>query len=102
MLGLMYLAFPLATLAVPSPVDPVRILLRRGEPVFYIVENGCANYSKMLTAVKAARQLATVAVREVSVGSHLFVTPLLTTIQWWEYVCLLFGLCFTVTYSVTV
>ncbi|KAE9983375.1 hypothetical protein EG328_010012 [Venturia inaequalis] len=64
MLGLMYLAFPLATLAVPSPVDPVRILLRRGEPVFYIVENGCANYSKMLTAVKAARQLATVAVRE--------------------------------------
>lgn len=76
----MVLVFSLHTMAVPSPADPIKTLWRREEMIPYVIENGCEKYSKMLTAVKAARQLANVAVMEVSVTSHVFATALLTAI----------------------
>lgn len=91
----------MATLALPSPVE-VKTLLRREEKVPYVIENGCEKYAKMLNAVKAARQLANVAVRQVSVRFSMFALYLLTMIKWWEYVFMFRFFFFTETYMVAV
>lgn len=56
----------------------------------------------MLNAVKAARQLANVAVRQVSVRFSMFALYLLTMIKWWEYVFMFRFFFFTETYMVAV
>lgn len=76
----LFLDFPLATVAAPSPIDPVKTLLHHDEKIPYIIKNGCEKYDKMLKAVKAARELANVAVREVSAECPMFAVHLLTMI----------------------